>query len=71
MNQLLSAARGVVFFVYGFLFGDDWTVALVMLAALVLTGLLESQRVNAWWLVPPLAVLMTIVSLWRRRRAGP
>lgn len=25
--------------------------------------------VNAWWLVPPLAVVMTAVSLWRWRLA--
>ncbi|HEV2139929.1 MAG TPA: hypothetical protein VGT01_01960 [Candidatus Dormibacteraeota bacterium] len=54
-------------FVYGYIFGDDWVVAVVMILALVATGLLLGAHINAWWLVPVLAIAMTGVSLWRRR----
>jgi hypothetical protein len=67
MNTLVRLAGAVGRFVYGYIFGDDWLVAVVMIAALVATGLLLSVHVNAWWLVPVLAVAMTGFSLWRRR----
>ena len=53
-------------FLYKFLVGDDLLVAAVMLAALTLSGLLARGRVDPWWLVPPVAVGMTAVSLRRR-----
>ncbi len=52
-------------FLYHFVVGDDWVVAAVMVAGLAVTGLLVHGGVNAWWLVPPLAVVMTGVSLRR------
>jgi hypothetical protein len=67
MNAVLTAAAGLVRFVYGFLVGDDPLVAAVMLVALVATALIVRAGFNAWWLVPLLAVVMTGVSLWRRR----
>jgi hypothetical protein len=57
-------------FFYGFVVGDDWSVALVMVLALAITGLLVSIGIDAWWLVPPLAVVMTGVALWRRNHKG-
>ena len=57
---------GVARFLYGFVVGDDWSVALVMLLALAATGLLVAGGVNAWWLVPPVAVGMTAISLRRK-----
>jgi hypothetical protein len=59
----LAAGR----FLYRFVVGDDWVVAVVMLAGLVASGLLATNGVNAWWLIPPLAVAMTVVSLERRK----
>lgn len=61
---LVAVAR----FLYGFVVGDDPAVAAVMIAALAITALLVSQGINAWWVVPPVAVAMTGVSLWRRAR---
>lgn len=67
MNMVARVAVAVGRFVYGYIFGDDWVVAAVMILALVATGLLLAAHINAWWLVPVLAVAMTAVSLWRRR----
>jgi hypothetical protein len=63
----VNAVAAVARFLYGFVVGDDWTVALVMLLALAGTAVLTGLRVNTWWLVPALAVVMTGVSLYRRR----
>ena len=67
-----TIARGIVGigrFLYFFVVGDDWTVALAILIALAPTGLLVAQKLPAWWLVPVVAIVMTGVSL--RRSARP
>ena len=61
---------GVARFIYRFIVGDDWTVAVVMLLALAATAAMVGNRLDAWWLVPVLAVVMTGVSLRRRRAAA-
>jgi hypothetical protein len=53
-------------FLYGYVVGDDLMLAVVMILALVATGLLVRAGVNAWWVVPPVAVIMTGVDLVRR-----
>ena len=61
---------GVAHFVYRFVVGDDLIVAVVILLALAATAALVANRLDAWWLVPALAVVMTGVSLRRRRPAA-
>ncbi|HXJ49168.1 MAG TPA: hypothetical protein VNF91_08375, partial [Candidatus Acidoferrum sp.] len=51
--------------------GDDWTVAVAMLLALVTTGILAADGVPAVWLVPMAAIVMTGVSLSRTARRHP
>ena len=67
MSMVVRVAVAVGKFIYGYIFGDDWTVAAVMILALIATGILVAAHITAWWLVPVLAVLMTGVSLWRRQ----
>jgi hypothetical protein len=54
-------------FWYGFIIGDDWTVAATVAMALLVTWLLHLAAVAAWWLPPLAAVAVIGVSL---RRAG-
>jgi hypothetical protein len=55
-------------FWYDFIVGDDWRVALGVVATLALTAVLTDQGVPAWW-VPPTAVAATLLgSLWRAAR---
>jgi hypothetical protein len=56
---LVSAGR----FFYGFVVGDDWRVAAVVVLALIATAVLVANGINAWWLVPPVAVAMTAVAI--------
>jgi hypothetical protein len=66
--MVVSAVVGVARFLYRFVVGDDWTVAVAILIALSATGVLVADHVSAWWLVPFVAILMTGVSLRRSAR---
>lgn len=68
MRWAVSAVVGVARFLYGFVVGDDWTVALAIVLALGATGLLVPDHISAWWLVPFVAIFMTGVSLRRSAR---
>ena len=70
MQVALSAAVGLGRFLYRFVVGDDWRVAVVMLAALTATAVLVGNQIQAWWLVPVVAIAMTGISLWRSRDSG-
>jgi hypothetical protein len=59
--------RSIGAFWYDFVVGDDWRVAVVVVAALALTALLAHVAgVSAWWLLP-LSVLAALG--WSLRRA--
>ena len=63
-----ASLRGLVAFGkfwYGFVIGDDWTVAAAVAAALAVTWLLHTAGVAAWWLPPLVAVAATGASLRR------
>ncbi len=69
MNVVVKVIVAVAKFLYGYVVGDDLLLAVVMVLALAATALLVAARVNAWWLVPVLAVALTGLDLWRRRSA--
>ena len=68
MRMVVSTVVGVARFLYRFVVGDDWTVAVAILIALSATGVLVADHVSAWWLVPFVAIFMTGVSLRRSAR---
>lgn len=61
MRYVVAFAR----FWYEFVVGDDWRVAVGVVAALALTAALAHQDVAAWWL-PPIAVVATLFGSLRR-----
>lgn len=71
MNVVVRVIVGVAKFLYGYVVGDDLLLAVVMVLGLVATGVLVAAGVNAWWLVPVLAVVMTGVDLLRRGVGSP
>jgi hypothetical protein len=52
-------------FWYDFVVGDDWSVAVGVVIALIITALLAHQNITAWWLMPVAVVLVLAMSLWR------
>jgi hypothetical protein len=55
-------------FWYDFVVGDDWTVALGAVLALVVTAVLVACGVPAWWLLPVAVVALLGASLRRATR---
>ena len=60
--------RGLVAFGYDFVVGDDWLVAVGVLAGLAVTYALSRTSVPAWWLLPLLLAVLLPLSLWRAVR---
>jgi hypothetical protein len=61
----LGWLQGFGRFWYRFIIGDDWTIAATVVAALVVTWLLHTAGVAAWWL-PPLAAVAVVGTSLRR-----
>ena len=68
MARLASWIAGFARFWYGFIVGDDWTVAATVAVALVVTLGLRVAGLPAWWLVP--LTVIAVVGLSLRRSAG-
>ena len=64
-RRLLDAARGFGLFWYGFVIGDDWTIAALVAGTLLATWLLVRAKVPAWWLPPVVVALILGLSLRR------
>ncbi len=64
MSWLLAAGRAV----WGFVVGDDWTVALGVALALGVTALVEAAGASAWWIMPLAVIGLLALSLRRAAR---
>ncbi len=65
MSRLVALLR----FLWDFVIGDDWRVALGVAVALSLTAVLADNGVNAWWLPPSAAAILLTVSVWTVARS--
>jgi hypothetical protein len=52
-------------FLYRFIVGDDWTVAVAVFIGLAISALLNANHIVAWWLIPVIVIAMTGISLRR------
>ena len=57
-----------VAFWYDFIVGDDWVVAVGVVAALALSALLARSGIQAWWVMLIAVILLLSISLWRATR---
>ena len=64
----MSYVRQFLKFWYDFIIGDDWSIAVGVVAGLVLTAMLVRRSVDAWWLMPLAVTVLLAVSLWREVR---
>jgi len=55
-------------FWYDFIVGDDWRIAVLVLAALALVLALAHHAMNVWWLLPVVVAGALTISLLRETR---
>ena len=55
-------------FWYDFVVGDDWRIAIGVVAALALTFAVSTTALPAWWVLPTAVVVLLSLSLWRVAR---
>jgi hypothetical protein len=63
--------RAIAIFLYDFVIGDDWRLALAVVIGLVAAGLLARHGVPAWWTLPAVVMVALGISLYRARKATP
>ena len=51
-------------FLYDFVVGDDWRIAVGVVAGLAVTWGVSGTTVPAWWLLPVLLAVLLPASLW-------
>ena len=56
-------------FVWDFVVGDDWRIAVGVVAALGLTALAADEGLSAWWIMPLAVAGVLGLSAWRAARA--
>ncbi|MFN8493010.1 MAG: hypothetical protein U0350_35735 [Caldilineaceae bacterium] len=61
MHYLIGFAQ----FWYDFIVGDDWTIAVAVVLALIATSLLVRTGAPIWWLLPAVVLLFLGASVWR------
>jgi large-conductance mechanosensitive channel len=66
----VSRVRGFLAFLYDFVVGDDWRIAVAVVVGLALTALLAAHDVAAWWVMPLVVAVALGGSLWRAARAA-
>jgi len=64
----MSYLKRFLLFWYDFIVGDDWLIALGIVAMVLLSALLARRGIAAWWLMPLAVVILLTASLWRATR---
>jgi hypothetical protein len=65
---MIDRVRAFGRFWYDFIIGDDWRVAVAVVAALAITYGVSSVGIPAWWVLPATVVITLPLSLWRVAR---
>lgn len=63
--KLMARLRGVAMFVWDFVVGDDWRLAVGVAVGLAVTALVASSGGVAWWLLPVFTGTLLTISVWR------
>jgi hypothetical protein len=61
MNRVTSFFR----FLWEFVVGDDWRIAVGVVVALGVTAAIADTTVAAWWILPVAVLLLLGGSVWR------
>jgi hypothetical protein len=66
MNRLEAFGR----FLWDFVVGDDWRIALVVIVGLAVTAIVAGAGAAAWWILPLATFAVLGLSVWRAARLG-
>jgi len=61
----MSRLRAFGAFLWDFVVGDDWRIALGVVVALGVTAVVAGAGLSAWWIMPVATVGLLGASLWR------
>jgi hypothetical protein len=65
----MNRVRSLAYFVWDFVVGDDWRIALGVAVALAVTAVAAGSGLTAWWIVPVATAGLLVASLWRVARS--
>ena len=60
----MSRGRTVIRFIWDFVVGDDWRLAVGVAMGLGVTALVATTSVAAWWILPVAVAALLGVSVW-------
>lgn len=64
----MTGVEAVLRFIWDFVVGDDWRIAVGVVAALGLTALVAGSGAIAWWILPAAVVAALGLSVWHAAR---
>jgi hypothetical protein len=64
-------ARAFLAFWYDFVVGDDWRLTAGVVAALIVTALVDATGAPSWWVLPVAVLILLPVSVRRAIPRGP
>ncbi len=65
----MSRIQSLLGFIWDFVVGDDWRIALGVVAGLGITALVTDTSVSAWWILPVGVAGVLGLSVWRAARS--
>ena len=60
----MSRVQALMRFLWDFVIGDDWRIALAVLLALAVTLVVSGSSLAVWWLLPLVVVVILSISVW-------
>lgn len=60
----MTAIRSFLHFLWEFVVGDDWRIAVGVVIALGITAAVATTSVAAWWILPVAVALLLGASVW-------
>ncbi len=64
----MTRVEALVRFIWDFVVGDDWRIAVGVVAALGLTALVAGAGTIAWWILPAAVAAVLALSVWHAAR---